>query len=359
MSTTASVPVSPRARFVGNMFVHPAFDYLLIGGGLSLLVSALVYVKADMTLALTAGWLPAFILISNSAHFASSTVRLYTKPDHFQHFPFLTLLLPAIAFAVATLGMIWPAGLGRNLQALYLTWSPFHYAAQAYGLAVMYCYRSQCPLDLTEKRLLWLTCMLPFLRSFLGASDSGLRWFVSQDFIAQHQRVAGLLQQVTSLLLVLTFAIPVVYFLRKSRTNSSPMPLISLLIVLTNGVWWIALDYLDAFVWATVFHGLQYLAIVIIFHVKDQMRKPNNRHSPLYHTGWFYGVSLLLGYGLFYCWPQFYVLLGFGLAESMLLVIAVINIHHFIVDAYIWRLRKDTNFKNVVTEPSVVPELAR
>jgi len=27
----------------------------------------------------------------------------------------------------------------------------------------------------------------------------------------------------------------------------------------------------------TIFHGIQYLAIVIIFHVKDQMNQPTNR----------------------------------------------------------------------------------
>ena len=32
------------------------------------------------------------------------------------------------------------------------------------------------------------------------------------------------------------------------------------------------------------------------------------------------------------------MLAGFGPAESVLLVVAVINIHHFIVDAYIWKL---------------------
>jgi hypothetical protein len=359
MSETRTTPASLQSRFVGRMFVHPAFDYLLIGGGLSLVVAALVYFNAGLTLALSAGWLPAFILLSNSAHFASSSVRLYTKPDHFRHFPFLTMLLPAIAIVVASLAMIWPAELGRHLQALYLTWSPFHYAAQAYGLALMYCYRSECQLSLWEKRLLWLVCMLPFFRSFLGAADSGLRWFVSPDFILQHRSLVWLLDTVTKSLLLLTFAIPVGYFLRLQANKTSPMPLISLVIVLTNGVWWIALDYLDAFVWATVFHGVQYLAIVIIFHVKDQLRRPDNRRGPLYHACWFYGVSLLLGYGLFYCWPQFYVLLGFGLAESMLLVIAVINIHHFIVDAYIWRLRKDKNFETVVAGPgATVPQSA-
>ena len=63
-------------------------------------------------------------------------------------------------------------------------------------------------------------------------------------------------------------------------------------------------------------------------------------------------ISLLLGYGLFYCWPHAYVLAGFGLAESMLLVVAIINIHHFVVDAYIWRLRKDRNYQNVLHTPS-------
>ena len=55
-------------------------------------------------------------------------------------------------------------------------------------------------------------------------------------------------------------------------------------------------------------------------------------------------VCVVLAYALFNCLPQAYVLAGFGLAESMLLVTAAINIHHFIVDAYIWRLgRSDTN----------------
>ena len=61
--------------------------------------------------------------------------------------------------------------------------------------------------------------------------------------------------------------------------------------------------------------------------------------GPLYHTVWFYSACILLGYGLFNCWPRAYMLAGFGPAESVLLVVAVINIHHFIVDAYIWKLR--------------------
>ncbi|MFP6574544.1 MAG: hypothetical protein VB912_05280 [Pirellulaceae bacterium] len=42
----------PRSGFasslLGNSFVHPLFDYLLIGGGLSLLVAGLVYWTAPL-----------------------------------------------------------------------------------------------------------------------------------------------------------------------------------------------------------------------------------------------------------------------------------------------------------------------
>ena len=39
---------------------------------------------------------------------------------------------------------------------------------------------------------------------------------------------------------------------------------------------------------------------------------------------------------------------GYDLTRSALLVTAAINRHHFIVDAYIWRLRRDPNYANVV-----------
>ncbi len=54
----------------------------------------------------------------------------------------------------------------------------------------------------------------------------------------------------------------------------------------------------------------------------------------------FYFYSVLLGYALFRCLPFAYEAIGFGYAESSLLIVAAINIHHFIVDAFIWKVRK-------------------
>ena len=348
----------PRSGFasslLGKSFVHPLFDYLLIGGGLSLLVAGLVHWTAPLaaggggqnySIHARFAWIPMVILLSNSTHFASSTVRLYSKPGTFQALPFLTMAFPLVCLLVTTLCMVYPVNLGTNLQRLYLIWSPYHYAAQAYGLAVMYSYRSGCPLGLNDKRLMRWISMLPFFLVCLGGEGFGLYALLPEAWLAQptvHGAVMVLKQWLFPLLI---FGSPVALFIKIWVAEQKPLPLISLLVLMVNGCWWVIFtDYLQAFTLATIFHGVQYLAIVLIFHVRDQKQRSTNRHGTLYHVLWFYGASLLLGYGLFHCLPWAYRLAGFGVVESMLLVAAAINIHHFIVDAYIWKLgKKDSN----------------
>jgi hypothetical protein len=350
-----------RSRLLGRTFVHPVFDYALIGGGLSLLVTAVVVLSPGLhsigylSLSSAAGVtiMPTIILLSNSAHFASSTVRLYTKPDAFKALPFLTMGFPLVAFGVLSACLIFAGSVGPHLQALYLTWSPYHYAAQADGLSVMYSYRAGCLLQPRDKKLLWQVAMLPFLYNFVSSHNVGLHWIVPAELLSG-PTVSGLLSGVNVALPVLAFLAPCYLFLRVWRSDSGPIPFISVLTLVANGVWFFVLPPLDAFVYATIFHGIQYLAIVIIFHVKEQKSRPENRHGTLYHVLWFYGVSLLLGYALFNCLPLAYVFSGFGPVESVLLVVAAINIHHFIVDAYIWRLKRSDNNRRVVD--GAVPE---
>ena len=237
--------------------------------------------------------------------------------------------------------------MGPHLQSLYLTWSPYHYAAQAYGLAVMYSYRSGCLLASADKKLLRWVAMLPFLYNFVSAPGVGVAWLVPESALAQPW-VQNLRGGLTQLLLWLALATPVLLFAKIWRSRSGPMPLIGILAVVTNGIWFLVLGPLEAFFWATIFHGIQYLAIVIIFHVRDQMGRAQNRRGPLYHVLWFYGVCLLLGYGLFNCLPLAFVFAGFGQLESVLLVVAVINLHHFIVDAYIWKLHRGSGNRRIV-----------
>ena len=349
MSKSPSNRNSKGSPFIGRSFVHPVFDYLLIGGGLSLIVIPITRANLGDQVMMSYALLPWFILLSNSAHFAASTVRLYTKPGTRQALPFLTMAFPLVTIGVLTLCMFFADLAGPYLQALYLTWSPFHYAAQAYGIAVMYSYRSGCELTLGNKKLLWWIAVIPFVRVLLQSTDKHFLWWFMPDATAIADAPwSQSFEFAATVLGGLALLLPWVVYIWVWKSQGKPMPLISLLAVVANGIWFIVFSHYDAYILATIFHGLQYLAIATVFHLRDQAARPDNRRGPLYHAVWFYAVSLLLGYGLFNCWPQAYMWFGFGTAESVLLVIAVINIHHFIVDAYIWKLKPGDSNRQVV-----------
>ncbi len=358
-----SAAAALRSRAVGRSFVSPAFDLLLIGGGITFPLAAWLAWDGSSASAVIGLSIPVVALLVNQAHFAASTVRLYTKPGAFQSLPLLTMALPLVTLVVLSAAVVFAGSVGRQLWALSLTWSPFHYAAQTFGLASMYCYRSGLGLSAAERRWLRAACLLPFFKAFLGGTGAGygLGWFVPAARISEAPELLTLYQLAVWLLDASAFLAPLALFAWFARRRPAapggaaplparrpPMPLVSLLVMLSNATWFVFFEYYDAFVWATVFHGLQYLAIVSVFHVQDQMRAPHNRHGRAWHVAWFYLVCVALGYGLFQCWPYAYQLAGFGMVESMLMVIGVINIHHFIVDAYIWRLRRDRNYQTVI-----------
>jgi hypothetical protein len=344
MSALAAELPAPALRppmlHVGRAFIHPLFDFLIIGSGLSLLLTPffLWSVRAPEFGQRLELWLPILVLVSNSAHFAASTVRLYTKPGAFRDMPFLTLGFPLTTLAALTLSLVFVDVVGRPLQTLNISWSPYHYAAQAYGLSLMYAYRSGCSLDAADKRLVRIACLLPFVVSLIGGQSLlGKLWAEPRSWMMLGFGWAA-------------FGLPALILARLFWQRRAMLPLISIAVLLSNTVWLITLGRAGAFAWATVFHGLQYLAIVTIFHVKDRMKQPGNQHGWAWHTATFYAACFALGYMLFEIWPFAYVLLGFGVAESMLLVAAVINIHHFVVDAFIWKLRDAPNAR-IVNDP--------
>jgi hypothetical protein len=194
--------------------------------------------------------------------------------------------------------------------------------------------------------------MLPFFFASVDAPNVGLGWVLPPTFFVDHPTLLALRGTCIDVLRVLTFVAPLLLMVRVYQRSGSGLPLISVLLVFTNGVWWVAFPYLQAFGWATIFHGVQYMAIVIIFHLKDHPPPPGRRAGWLLPTLKFYGICVVVGYALFDIWPYFYVWAGFSFAESMLLCIAVINIHHFVVDRGIWRVRRDPNYRIVVSSGS-------
>ncbi|MDJ0926968.1 MAG: hypothetical protein QNJ73_04880 [Gammaproteobacteria bacterium] len=345
-----------RRQLVGNCFVSPWFDYLTIGSVWSIVLTAWWIWEPAAVDTVTGLPLPWLVLLANSAHFAASTVRLYSKPAYYQEFRFLAFGFPAVTLAVLVLAIAFPGEAGRYLQVLYLTWAPFHYAKQVYGLSLMYSFRSGLRLGTGDKRLVYWTAMMPFLYAlFSGSPHMGVGWLLSPEILAARPWLLEGLQTVRSLLGVLVYAMPVLLFGWFWKSKSAPPPLMVASLLLSNALWWTSLSFGEAFVVATIGHGIQYLAIMLIYHVREQMREPTNTRSWLTHASLFYAKCVVLGYAIFNVWPWVFVWAGAGFAESMLMCVAVINIHHFIVDAYIWRLRVPQNQKALADRPAAAP----
>jgi hypothetical protein len=170
----------------------------------------------------------------------------------------------------------------------------------------------------------------------VGGNDLGLQWIFPVTWLRETPWVRTAVWWSIRVLQVASLVLPLLLFARLFAQRRA-MPLLSLLTLYSNAVWFVFLQGMEAFVLATIAHSIQYLGIILVFHVRDRMGEPGNTHGWLWHAGAFYGMSGLLGYALFGALPVGLAASGFGLVESSLLTVAAINIHHFVVDAYIWR----------------------
>ncbi len=342
LDSIAAVPASTTSRntspLIGRTFVSPMVDYLFVGGGITIPIFAAIYFFPRLNPIdnnLPYGW----FLAINGAHFAASTVRLYTKPGARKDFPLVSWLLPILCFALVGAGL-YSSRIGGQVKALYFTWSPFHYAAQAYGLAVMYAMRSGARLDARDKRQIWWVCMLPFAYAFFTAEAGGMIWFVSRARVLANPLTAAAYKSIVGVLTVAVFLLPVSLFWQLRRSRGKNVPLIALLLQVTNGLWWLGAHYLDAWFWTAALHSVQYLIIVTVRHVDDRVAHLAARdrfRSKILHGTAFYGYSLFVGYLLFLVAPGVYAAFGFNGLEAYAMMTMVINIHHFIVDGFIWR----------------------
>jgi hypothetical protein len=120
-ATTLGMPGlsgSPPAIRIGKAFVHPVFDLLVIGSLASILLTLPLYWGGGPTPLARAleMQMPLLVLLSNSAHFAASTMRLYTKPGALRELPFLTMGLPLVTLLVLTGSIVFASQLGPRCR---------------------------------------------------------------------------------------------------------------------------------------------------------------------------------------------------------------------------------------------------
>jgi antitoxin (DNA-binding transcriptional repressor) of toxin-antitoxin stability system len=277
----------------------------------------------------------------------ATNYRVYGSAGQRHRYRFFALHVTALLLVVAVLSHVLPGPWVRGLYTAYFTWSPYHYSGQNYGIALMYARRGGVDVGPGEKRALYLACLASFLtylvviNTAMGSPDPRL---LQLGIPLDVGRPLFVVLLAAGLLCAGAFA------WRVGRRASGRVLLPVLLLVAAQFTWFsglsagvffareLSLDWFDvqALLPALAFlHCAQYLGVTTYYAKREQAGEGTPFRAGRYF--------LVLVVGGLLLWPGttrlFSLVFTVDYGLSFLVMASVINIHHFILDGAIWKLR--------------------
>ena len=327
------------ARRPAAWLFSPALDLLVGCGAWSLpLVALTLFVQRENAVAVSFAFY-VLAVFCNNPHYMATIYRAYRTADDFNKYRFFTIYITLLLALTVVLVHLAP-GLFPWIVTLYLTWSPWHYTGQNFGIAQLLLRRAGAPDDPVARRWLWAGYLAAYGVWFLAlhsAREAGDPYFLSLNLPPAIS---------TPLQLLLAFAFlggTGVAFTRLARTLPLRALAGPLTLTLTQSLWFVAPALLTRFgrldlpasyfsAGALAFmHCAQYLWITSYYARKE---------TPAFRFPRYYFALIVGGLALFIPGPWIASrLLGHDFVESFMIFIALVNLHHFILDGAIWKLR--------------------
>ena len=314
------------------------FD-VMVGCGLCALPLALLSHWAGARADSMAGIVVAALaVLVNGPHYAATAVRAWVLGGRHRH---LLLLSSVVAVAVVVAAHGFPVLLAWLFTA-YVSISPWHYATQNHGVGLVLLARDGCPAAAApttgERRALKLAHVLLAMAAVVAIHVGAREPLVLRVGIA-----AGLAAPIAVVAIIASVLLTmgVVRRLRRRGANRRGLWLVATL--LSTSLSWFAVPALLARGGSLVYvsgvtallHGAQYLWITNFAAARTAFVQKRSFDG----VAWM-GLVTGLGVVLFTLGP--WVLsrgFGYDLIISLLIFQAVVNLHHFVVDASIWKLR--------------------
>lgn len=294
----------------------------------------------------------ALALLFNYPHYMATIYRAYRTKEDFAKYKIFTLHITLLIGLLIVLGH-FSAFLLAIVFTIYLTWSPFHYTGQNFGIALMFARRCGVATNVKTRRAFYISFLTPYLMFFLAFHSS----VASDDYVLS-------LGIPTSLAMYLWIAAAIAFLISTAysfsafikQTGFSKM-LAPLVMLSTQLVWFVIPTGLTFFTKAgvlqnaatiavlAVMHSAQYLWITTYYARREKLDEQKSEDDIFPNRkGWnylsYFLVLILGGIALFLPipWVASWILhLDFG--TSFLIVTALVNIHHFVLDGAIWKLR--------------------
>jgi tetratricopeptide (TPR) repeat protein len=351
MGTTLTIPppgaeAPPRSQesaLPSPWIYRPWIDLLVGCGGWSAPLLLLAFYAAS---SYTHAWTIAFYflaLLFNYPHFMATVYRAYHTQTEFAKYRIFTVHVAVLLALAGVIAHVWYPLLPW-IFTLYICWSPWHYTGQNFGLLMMFARRAGLSPTTGERRALRLSFVASYLLLMLSfqTGTSGDALVLSLGLPAKFTVPARL---ALALFFVAASAWSLASLARRSSLRAVAAPvtlaatqffwfLLPVLIELLSGHELLQTRYSSGIL--AVLHSTQYLWITSYYQEREARAAGNAqwRFSR-------YLVTLIAGgIALFIPGPWIVSrLFHADFAASFLTFTALVNIHHFLLDGALWKLR--------------------
>jgi hypothetical protein len=290
-------------------------------------------------------------ILTSTPHYGATILRVYeTREDRRKYAFFAVYVTIALALLLGIAAHdVWLSSL---LITVYFSWSPWHFSGQNYGLALVFLRKRGIEVDATTKRLVYASFVLSATLAIMAIHDGQQGRILTPDVlpVANTPRMLALplpaeVSRVLVPLLLLGYLGSLGAAAWRLASRARLRTLTPALLLVTSQALWFVLpllvaadaggwDLIFGSVWISTAHAVQYLWVTAYYE------RSSRRGSSVHRFLW---KSLLAGTALLIA-PAFVLapdLLGglpfdVGLAAA---IFATVNIHHFILDGAIWKLR--------------------
>ena len=283
----------------------------------------------------------ALALVFNYPHFMATIYRAYRTKEEFSKYKIFTVHLTLLVLA-AIVVTHWAYWMVAWVFTIYVTWSPWHYTGQNFGLAMMFARRNGATPARSVRRALrlsfWASYLLIFIRFHTGPSGG---YLIS----------LGLPESVTkpaSIGLAIAFLGLGIWSLRAMVRQSGARAMAPTLVLFgTQFLWFVAPLALEIGTRSQLPQTLYSSGILAVMHAAQYMwitsyytRRETEASGGRWRPVLYFFALVVGGMALFIPgpWIVSYVF-KFDFTASFVIFTSLVNIHHFLLDGALWKLR--------------------
>ncbi|HEV2469524.1 MAG TPA: tetratricopeptide repeat protein [Candidatus Sulfotelmatobacter sp.] len=295
-------------------------------------------------------WAVVFYVLAvffNYPHYMATIYRAYHRAEDFEKYRVFTVHITALVVLTLFLSHFW-MGLLPWIFTIYLTWSPWHYSGQNYGLFMMFARRAGADPSQGTRRALYGAFIVSYLILFLGMHTGP-----STDALFLSLGIPAVVSRVEQIILLVAFVVLSIYGLSGLANQTGWRKLVPSVTLFSSQLLWFVLP--AAFVifrkleipqsrYSTgvlaLMHSAQYLWITSYYARRESASESTDNQQRNWRPLAYFGVLVLGGIALFIPGPWLASrAFHHDFTASFLIFTALINIHHFILDGAIWKLR--------------------